>query len=389
MKNRGSHHGNTAIIHIGHGKTGSSAIQAYLAQNRLKLASKDINYPFHRSLEWARDGKISSGNGSLLLDIRNASGNDLYSDETLCARLDDERIARIQSCYRGGVRFICYTRDFFDHALSAWGQNVKRAGYKFGFPKFLKNVYGGHLNQLLIWLERAERQNIKLEVFNYSRHRQHIVEHFTSLILGDNSRDFLTQFPPQRQLVNRSLTLAEYELQRLMNIHFPKKTSTFVSDVFVNELPNIQSEKPKVSEALYDFAGEKFLPVIKAINAYLPKEEHLTFEDFNTLNKPAKSMQTDRMNLSRQQLETFIKSLSRALILPDIGRLDRMANSYLRKELICEDDAEYLFSILRSVRPQDSKYDTEALEDSINLSRDRYKPRVSLWRLSNYFKKNR
>ena len=100
-------------------------------------------------------------------------------------------------------------------------------------------------------------------------------------------------------------------------------------------------------------------------------------------------MQTDRMNLSKQQLETFIKSLSRALIQPDIGRLDRMANSYLRKELICDDDAKYLFSILRSFRPQDSKYDIAALEESINLSRDRHKPRISLWRLSNYFKKNR
>ena len=386
MKNSGQQHKKTAIIHIGHGKTGSSAIQTYLAQNRTGLASKNINYPFHKSLDWAKDGKISSGNGRLLLDLKNAVGNDLYSDETLCARLDDEKIAGIQSLYKDGVNYICYTRDFFDHAVSAWGQNVKRSGYKFGFYRFMKNVYGGHLNQLLSWLERAQEQDLNLKVFNYSRHRHNIVGHFAHLILGASSDDFLTQFPPQQAVVNRSLTLAEYEVQRLMNVHFPKKTSTFVSDVFVNELPNIKSERPKINRELYEFARNKFLPVIEAINVYLPEAERLAFEDFDTINKPAESLQTDTLRLSKQQLETFIRSLSRALIQPDIGRFDRIANNYMRKELICEDDAKYLFSVLRSVRPDYPVSDEGEFSRPVRGAIEQSKLSAGLWRLARLFK---
>jgi len=49
-------------LHIGHGKTGSSALQSFLALNSNLLENYRIEYPEHASFENAINGKISSGN---------------------------------------------------------------------------------------------------------------------------------------------------------------------------------------------------------------------------------------------------------------------------------------------------------------------------------------
>lgn len=363
MTNIGFQKSNKAIVHIGHGKTGSSAIQSYLAKHRDDLADYDIRYPFHRSIAWAKEGQVSSGNGRLVLDTIDAGKHDLYSDETLCARLKDDHIAYLHSCYPGGVKFLCYTRDFFDHAISAWGQNIKRSGYKHDFRKFIKNVYGGHLTQLLTWLERSDETAINLQVFNYSRHRSHIVEHFIACVLGKDNSHFTTLHAPKKEPVNRSLTLAEYELQRLMNIHFPKKTSTFVSDVLVNELPHIPAERPPIDKAIYDFAANKFGQTIEAINSFLPISERVIFEPFDTLKDNNLNPSTVDLTFSPAQLETLVKSLSYALLQPDIGRLERIADGYIKNEPLWDEDAEYLFAVLHRLRPNDPKYTPENFEN--------------------------
>ena len=50
------------ILHIGHGKTGTSYLQSCLALNRQKLLDIGIDYPEDRSFKSAKKGEITSGN---------------------------------------------------------------------------------------------------------------------------------------------------------------------------------------------------------------------------------------------------------------------------------------------------------------------------------------
>ena len=55
------------VLHIGVTKTGSSAIQAGLVQNRERLAERGIGYPASRSDRRALRWDTTSGNGMLLV----------------------------------------------------------------------------------------------------------------------------------------------------------------------------------------------------------------------------------------------------------------------------------------------------------------------------------
>ena len=54
-------------LHVGHGKTGSSFLQSWLAQNRSELLRVGgVHYPVADSDQRARSGRFSMGNGVLL-----------------------------------------------------------------------------------------------------------------------------------------------------------------------------------------------------------------------------------------------------------------------------------------------------------------------------------
>ncbi len=52
-------------LHIGHGKTGSSSLQTFLALNKDNLKEYGIFYPEHVSFSNAEKGFITSGNLTL------------------------------------------------------------------------------------------------------------------------------------------------------------------------------------------------------------------------------------------------------------------------------------------------------------------------------------
>ena len=54
------------IIHVGHGKTGSSFLQSVFAMNYQKMKEVGICYPEHTSNKIAIEGKITNGNGIFL-----------------------------------------------------------------------------------------------------------------------------------------------------------------------------------------------------------------------------------------------------------------------------------------------------------------------------------
>ena len=131
------------VLHIGHGKTGTSYIQSVLAMNTTRLLALNIKYPSHISLKMAKRGKITSGNGALILDDEiydTVNHAILLSGEQLFHRLlqnDNLQKSFIRKFEK--ITVILYTRNVYDMNLSIWGQQVKRHGMTSSLNKYMKN----------------------------------------------------------------------------------------------------------------------------------------------------------------------------------------------------------------------------------------------------------
>jgi hypothetical protein len=309
------------IVHIGHGKTGSSFLQSVLARNTGELEKRDIDYPYHPSMEEARRNHISSGNGLLLLDpdypLPAGDKDLLYSSEILFLQLlEGDRLERLVSAIgqKGwDLRVLVYTRDLFDYCFSSWGQFIKRRQGTLSFNEYLLspdffNVY----EWLRAWFGQAERFGFSLQCYNYSRRRAGLWEHFIGRVTGGEA------FAPEegRGLppVNRSLTLAEYEIQRLFNMHLAEPSSGFISDEFVNALPSIEAERPRIEHPAYTGTVERIAPVIEALNHRMDPDDAIGIESFGDLGGEEQKTPTDHgYRLSGEQIEVLVRSICRRL----------------------------------------------------------------------------
>ncbi|GFD91212.1 hypothetical protein KUL152_34380 [Tenacibaculum sp. KUL152] len=137
---------NKVFIHIGPPKSGTSAIQKWLSDNRDYLASKGVFYPEH---ELDENG-VSSGN---LLSLFSQDGEDFLLDEAKVSSLLEEFISskndvlilssefffkRMEQLAQAipEAMFIGYLRFPLEVAESSYNQGVKRHGqvHAFGLP---------------------------------------------------------------------------------------------------------------------------------------------------------------------------------------------------------------------------------------------------------------
>ena len=126
------------ILHIGHSKTGSSYIQSSLALSAASLREAGIEYPELKPLTLAKRGGISSGNlgkdKAFVQTITAEAGRHtkasrlLFSSEWLSLQIakDGETLATLQESF--DVTVVLFLREFLAHAISHYGQTVKRGG---------------------------------------------------------------------------------------------------------------------------------------------------------------------------------------------------------------------------------------------------------------------
>src|SRR5215208_6566836 len=150
------------ILHIGATKTGTSAIQSALARNRATLLANGVYYPEYDADEKAQAGRVTGGNGAIfraLYDEYQASPEKaLKNFDTRLQKLNSaskahtllfshERAAGIEpgllsqigaifSRHFDRVQVIYYVRHLTDHAISQYGEYVKRRGMKISFSAF-------------------------------------------------------------------------------------------------------------------------------------------------------------------------------------------------------------------------------------------------------------
>ena len=108
------------ILHIGHGKTGTSYIQSILASNIDFLSDAGIRYPENASISQAVLGKITSGNGDLIFKEGFAEeGTTLLSNENLFHQLsNDECLAKYVLSKCDDLHVVLFTRNVFEFLFS-------------------------------------------------------------------------------------------------------------------------------------------------------------------------------------------------------------------------------------------------------------------------------
>lgn len=293
----------TIILHVGHGKTGSSFLQSCLALNRKKLQEYGISYPFLDSYAKAIAGEVTSGNGGNFLkniqDIGDTNSKVLFSSESLFHSLIGKDLIAFNDLL-GENKFqfqvIIYTRNLFEHLFSRWGQLIKMSQTSDDLNSFLMQAPLGPHPKILDWLHLSKRFDFKLKITNYSRHKSDLANRFFFDLTGVS--DFPFELPPFR-VVNRSLTYAEINFQRVCNqLNF---RSPPLHKTLVKQLPGIGSSQYKCSQNAYDIVKKSHYEIFRSINDHLCASEVLEIEP------PEKVVADDRdlrgVLLSAEQLD--------------------------------------------------------------------------------------
>ncbi|TNH37805.1 hypothetical protein [Paracoccus haeundaensis] len=269
-------------IHLGHGKTGTSALQTILAKNHENLKDKGVLYPYHPSFEQAKKGWVSAGN--INTDIEGWAQNlvseivekteykdYIFSSEVAFWKMDGayqffKEISKYIHC-----RFIICVREPIEMVSSAYMQAVKRAGYIGSVTEFISKEH--HLSQASHVLRALSRNELDVTVINYSSDPSssnfQILDAMEVLQLID------LDLPSAKKIVNRSLTQSELMAIRFINKFFGPSIGREAADALVNMLPDVKADKILIPyRDQIDFI-EKVRPAADEVNNYLPKNQRL------------------------------------------------------------------------------------------------------------------
>ena len=344
------------FIHIGHGKTGSSFLQSILALNSELLSASGLFYPAAPTNPAAANGKITSGNGRLLFENADYGSTDagtvVFSGETLFRDLRQGKradlLASLQQRYQ--VTICVYTRDVFEHSFSRWAQNVKRGGVSLDLNQYLIANPLGPWQLVRDWLRLSCEYGFNFVVRNYSRHKHDLLETFFYDLSGSDSIVSTLERPPNRT-VNRSLSFSEFEIQRLFNMVEKKRSSLYISDAVVNELPDVESAQLRCSYEAYECVKDHNVGVVEELNASIPADEAVQVECSDEVCEADSSLVE---SISMEQLAVMSKGIKERLLTLD--ELDTIRDIAFRIAANSRDnadleDAKNLISIVSEKRP--------------------------------------
>ena len=238
------------FLHIGHGKTGTSATQTALARLHSDLRAAGLCYPEHPSFHFATLGNVTSGNldgtypdwfeAQVLPEIdRNPRFERfLFSNENIFWLMDPFFEAAPSLAARLEFHIILNVREPFDMIWSAYVQMVKGTGYTGEFEDYAKTE--SHIIHAAYLIKRMRALNLKFTVINYSAVKHGITRRIFDIVGVPHL------FDPAQELrlgtVNRSLTHAELQAVLSVNRDFGGEWGRKVSEALVNKLPNVAAE---------------------------------------------------------------------------------------------------------------------------------------------------
>lgn len=267
------------VVHIGAPKTGSSAIQKFLLENRDTLAKNGYYYPKHGLDE----NGISGGHSGLGLSLINddmqqaKSFFDAYitqaKEKNLTLLLSAESLfnyhAKFYELVHGyDCRVIAFFREPLEALFSNYNQSVKRHFNTSHISKIcenaLQNKSFGSSGIYKRWIELFGEEHVAILEYDLEYFKKFsIVEVFLSS-LGVEQKAIEKIKPKKFEQVNKSYTLAELEFKRVLNHVLDKenKKENFEIDWLLQRLSDAKQENrtllSELSVDMYEELNENF-----------------------------------------------------------------------------------------------------------------------------------
>ena len=278
------------FLHIGHGKTGTSAIQSALAIASDDLAKRGINYPIQQSLrDRASRLEITSGNwepiseASLtdqLLEIAKSNYNNstiVLSSESLFWLIPE--LIQKKSTWEAHIdlHIILAVREIEEMLSSEYQQRVKRHGDAMPLEQFLRarHFVSSHHAKAAEVIESMAQSNITNTIINYSEHKRDISKLIFKLI---GAEDLYPSSQMTGAIINRSMSRKELEILITINaLYFSRFPwiSTRISDALIRNQPKLEAQQCKIAKQQLQKIYEKNDPYLRTINAFLDSKEQL------------------------------------------------------------------------------------------------------------------
>ena len=279
----------TTYIHIGHGKTGTTATQSALALTRNQLRASGILYPIHEEIAAkAEQLEITSGNwpadtsksvADFFLEAYKNHRNEnisslVFSSENLFWKINELLELSDQEISRINPHVILAVRDVEEMLSSEYLQMVKRHGESRSFTEYLKarSYQSGHHKASNLIIETLNRRSIKLSVFNYSKNRQSITRLIFNKI-GASSIEIPKTL--SQKTVNRSLTSFELKAVITINSLYGEILGRKVADKLVENLPDAVADPCDYTEEEKTLIYDVNHSSIAGINNALEESQHL------------------------------------------------------------------------------------------------------------------
>ena len=310
------------FLHIGHGKTGTSAIQSSLAIASERLAALGIEYPIDTKLrDQASQLEITSGNWKAksetslteqLLEItrRNKKNSTIIlSSESLFWLIPDLLSRRTDWEEFIDLHIIMAVREVEEMLSSEYQQLVKRHGNSMLLGQFIRtrNFVSSHHAKAAEIIDLMSQHKTSNTIINYSKHRKDISRLIFKLIGAEEA------YPEDKMtgaVINRSLSRKELDflimINKLYHKEFPS-ISTKISDALIKRQPNLEAGKCKISEKQLEKIYKKNETALQKINTCLDVNEQLS--TYSVPNKQPKEDTHSSAEQNRRMREEELLSI--------------------------------------------------------------------------------
>ena len=278
------------FLHIGHGKTGTSAIQSALAIASEDLAKRGINYPIQQALrDRASRLEITSGNWeptsevsltNQLLEIAKSNYKNskiILSSESLFWLVPE--LIQNKSTWETHIdlHIILAVREIEEMLSSEYQQRVKRHGDAMPLEQFLRarHFVSSHHAKAAEVIELIAQSNITNTIINYSEHKRDISQLIFKLI---GAEDLYPTSQMAGAIINRSLSRKELEILITINaLYFSRFPwiSARISDALIKNQPKLEAQQCKIAKQQLQKVYETNDPYLQTINAFLDSKEQL------------------------------------------------------------------------------------------------------------------
>lgn len=319
------------ILHIGHGKTGTSATQHLLAKNSSVLRRHGVIYPHHPDNELAERGATTSGNVSLnqgnwfetqIIEraLKESQYESLLFSNEMMLKRQAEFLPRLIEL-RGQFEFqlILAVREPLEMLSSTYIQEVKRKGYYGSLEEYEPRE--DHMSRSAEVIGICERNRVKIAVLNYSALRRDISRRIFSLVEPAIIRDEALDMDVSRT-VNRSLSRSELRFVMAVNRICGASAGKAVSDRLVDELPHLSGDAVPIPLGVYERLRVRLRTAVDLVNQFLDPLERIRFEFVQPPDGRAS------MELSDRQVAIILEALNSRLM-SEAFRFD--PDSYLLK----------------------------------------------------------